>query len=63
MQLYDGFGKPDEAAKWRKELEAQRKATEKAAKPGTRKRPISRVTCSTTGDPWLHQQMTGDRAE
>ena len=28
VQLYDALGKPDEAAKWRKELETHRKATE-----------------------------------
>jgi serine/threonine protein kinase/tetratricopeptide (TPR) repeat protein len=28
VQLYDALGKPDEAAKWRKQLEAHKKATE-----------------------------------
>ena len=29
VQLYDAWGKPDEAAKWRQELEARRKTPEK----------------------------------
>ena len=33
VQLYDARNKPDEAAKWRKELEAQRKAAEQPVKP------------------------------
>jgi tetratricopeptide (TPR) repeat protein len=33
VQLYDAWGKPDEAAKWRKELEAHRKAAENSVKP------------------------------
>ena len=32
-QLYGAWDKPDEAAKWRKELEAQRKAAENSVKP------------------------------
>jgi eukaryotic-like serine/threonine-protein kinase len=32
-QLYGAWGKPDEAAKWRKELEAHRKAAENSVKP------------------------------
>jgi hypothetical protein len=33
VQLYEGWDKNDEAAKWRLELEAQRKAAEKTVKP------------------------------
>src|SRR5262249_7977085 len=33
VQLYEETGKPDEAAKWRKELEATKAATKEAAKP------------------------------
>jgi eukaryotic-like serine/threonine-protein kinase len=33
VQLYDAWGKPDEAAKWRKELESHRKAAENSVKP------------------------------
>ncbi len=33
VQLYDAWGKPDEAAKWRKEMEAHSKAAEKTVKP------------------------------
>jgi eukaryotic-like serine/threonine-protein kinase len=33
VRLYDAWGKPDEAAKWRKELEAHSKAEEKTVKP------------------------------
>src|SRR5207245_1619499 len=32
-QLYGAWGKPEEAAKWRKELEAHRKAAENSVKP------------------------------
>ena len=32
VQLYDAWGKPDEAAKWRKELEAAR-AADRPEKP------------------------------
>src|SRR5262245_10422055 len=33
VQLYDAWGKPDEAAKWRNELAAQKKAREKTGEP------------------------------
>ncbi|MEX2560603.1 MAG: serine/threonine-protein kinase, partial [Pirellulales bacterium] len=33
VQLYDAWGKPDEAAKWRKELEAHQSPAEKSASP------------------------------
>ena len=33
VRLYDAWDKPDEAAKWRKELEAQKTAAEPAVKP------------------------------
>jgi eukaryotic-like serine/threonine-protein kinase len=33
VQLYDAWDKPDEAAKWRKELEALTRATEQTVKP------------------------------
>ena len=36
VQLYDAWGNPDEAAKWRKELETRRKAAEQTAKPNDR---------------------------
>jgi hypothetical protein len=32
VQLYDAWNKPDEAAKWRNELEAHKKAAEKTDK-------------------------------
>src|SRR5262249_29843425 len=33
IQLYDAWGKPDEAAKWRQELEATTKAAEQHGQP------------------------------
>jgi eukaryotic-like serine/threonine-protein kinase len=33
VRLYDAWDRPEEAARWRKELEARTKAAEKAAKP------------------------------
>jgi tetratricopeptide (TPR) repeat protein len=33
VQLYDAWGKPDEAAKWRRELEARQSPAEKSASP------------------------------
>jgi uncharacterized protein HemY len=36
VQLFDAWGKPDEAAQWRKELQAQRKASERGLPAGTK---------------------------
>jgi serine/threonine protein kinase/tetratricopeptide (TPR) repeat protein len=45
VRFYDGWGKPDEAAKWRQELEVQAKATET---PATRNDNWSARPCGMT---------------
>ena len=52
VQLYEATDKPDEAAEWRKELEANKSAEkppEKKLSPARAGRPLSVVSCQLQG--------------